>query len=97
MLTLLMDRRNLSERHVNMIAFSFVVGIGLFLQAGSVIHYTGPGLAVFAYLIPGTVTWSAMACLGEMTALFPVKGALFEFPGRFLDEAVGYAVGWIAW
>lgn len=90
-------RRTLSERQVNMIAFSTAVGVGLFLQAGKVIYYTGPGLAVFAYLITGTVMWSAMACLGEMTALFPVKGAVFDFPGRFLDEAVGYAVGWMAW
>lgn len=90
-------RRTLKERQVNMIAFSSVVGIGLFLQAGKVIYYAGPGLAVFAYLIAGTVMWSAMACLGEMTALFPVKGAVFDFPGRFLDEAVGYAVGWMAW
>ena len=80
-----------------MIAFSTVVGIGLFLQAGKVIHYTGPGPATFAYLITGSVMWSAMSCLGEMTALFPVKGAVFEFPGRFLDQAVGYAVGWMAW
>ena len=90
-------RRTLTERHVNMIAFSSVVGIGLFLQAGKVIYYAGPGLTIFVYLITGTVMWSAMACLGEMTALFPVKGAVFDFPGRFLDEAVGYAVGWMAW
>jgi amino acid permease len=32
-----------------------------------------------------------------MTALFPVQGPLFEFPGRFIDEAVGYATGWITW
>lgn len=80
-----------------MIAFSSVVGFGLFLRSGAVIHYAGPGLAIFAYIISGTVMWSSMACLGEMTALFPVKGAVFEFPGRFLDEAVGYTVGWIAW
>ncbi|ERF69015.1 hypothetical protein EPUS_06702 [Endocarpon pusillum Z07020] len=90
-------RQDLDERHVNMIAFSSVLGIGLFLQAGRVIYYAGPSLALFAYLLTGTVMWSAMACLGEMTALFPVKGAVFEFPGRFLDEAVGYAVGWMAW
>jgi amino acid transporter len=41
--------------------------------------------------------WSVVACLGEMTALFPVQGPLFEFPGRFIDEAVGYATGWISW
>ena len=90
-------RRTLGERRVNMIAFSSVVGIGMFLQAGKVVYYAGPGLAIFAYLITGTVMWSAMACLGEMTALFPVKGAVFDFPSRFLDEGVGYAVGWMAW
>jgi len=31
-----------------------------------------------------------------MTALFPVQGPLFEFPVRFLDEAVRYATGWMA-
>jgi yeast amino acid transporter len=97
MLTVYTGRRTLSERHANMIAFSSVVGIGLFLQAGKIISYAGPGCAVFAYLITGSVMWAALACLGEMTALFPVKGALFDFPGRFLDKAVGYTVGWMAW
>ncbi|EON61596.1 hypothetical protein W97_00811 [Coniosporium apollinis CBS 100218] len=90
-------RKDLKERHVNMMAFSACVGVGLFLQAGKVIYLTGPGLAVFAYLIMGTVMWSANASLGEMTALFPVKGPIYEFPRRFLDEAVGYATGWMTW
>lgn len=38
-----------------------------------------------------------MACMGEMTALFPVKGPVFEFPRRFIDESVGLATGWIIW
>ncbi|KAH0565197.1 hypothetical protein GP486_001413 [Trichoglossum hirsutum] len=90
-------RRTLSERHVNMIAFSSVVGIGLFLQAGKIVSYAGPGLAILAYLITGSVTWSALACLGEMTALFPVRGAVFEFPARFIDKSVGFTVGWMTW
>jgi amino acid transporter len=45
----------------------------------------------------GIAIWSAMASLGEMTALFPVKGSIFEFPGRFLDEGVGYVAGWMSW
>jgi amino acid transporter len=32
-----------------------------------------------------------------MTALFPVKGPIFELPKRFLDQSVGYATGWITW
>ena len=73
------------------------IGIGLFLQNGRAIHYAGPGLATVAYFLSGTVIWSSAACLGEMTALFPVKGPIFELPKRFLDQSVGYATGWITW
>jgi amino acid transporter len=38
-----------------------------------------------------------MACMGEMTALFPRKGPVFDFPRRFLDESIGLATGWIIW
>ena len=80
-----------------MIAFSSIVGIGFFLQAGRVIYLAGPGLAWIAYILMGTALWSAMASLGEMTALLPVKGAVFEFPSRFLDAGIGYACGWMSW
>ena len=90
-------RQTLKERHVNMIGFSTVLGLGLFLSAGKAIYMAGPGAAVLAYLVAGTIMWSVMACLGEMTALFPVKGPIFEFPRRFIDESVGLAIGWITW
>jgi amino acid transporter len=48
-------------------------------------------------LIMGTILWSAMASLGEMTALFPVKGPIIDFPSRYIDESVGFATGWMAW
>ena len=87
----------LSERHVNMMAFSQCIGIGLFLQSGRVIYLAGPGLGTIAYFLTGTVMWSSASCLGEMAALFPVKGPIFEFPRRFLDESLGYAAGWMTW
>jgi len=87
----------LSERHVNMMAFSQCIGIGLFLQSGRVIYLAGPGLGTIAYFLTGTVMWSSAACLGEMAAVFPVKGPIFEFPRRFLDESLGYAAGWMTW
>jgi Amino acid permease len=80
-----------------MIGFSTVLGVGLFLSAGKAIFLAGPGGAVLAYLVTGTIVWSVMACMGEMTALFPVKGPVFEFPRRFIDESVGLATGWIIW
>ncbi|KIW92733.1 uncharacterized protein Z519_06581 [Cladophialophora bantiana CBS 173.52] len=90
-------RRHLGERHVNMITFSCVIGIGLFLQNGRIINLAGPGMAWLAYPLMGSIVWSVQAALGEMSALFPVPGALFEMPCRFLDQSIGYAVGWMAW
>ncbi|KAF2194605.1 hypothetical protein K469DRAFT_686614 [Zopfia rhizophila CBS 207.26] len=90
-------RADLKERHVNMVAFSARVGIGPFLQSGRVVYQAGPGLAVVAYILMGTVMASTISCLGEMTALFPVQGPIFKFPLRFLDVGVGYAAGWLAW
>lgn len=78
-------------------AFSACIGFGLFLQSGIVIYIAGPGLAIIAFLFACSVMWAIIGCLGEMTALFPIQGPLFEFPGRFIDEAVGYATGWTSW
>jgi len=80
-----------------MIAFSATIGIGLFLQSGKILYLIGPGGAVLAYLIMGTLLWSANSSLGEMTAIFPVKGPIIDFPARYLDESIGFAVGWMAW
>jgi len=80
-----------------MIAFSSCIGFGLFLHSGKVINLAGPGLAIIAFSLAASVVWCVVSCLGEMTALFPVQGPLFEFPGRFIDAAVGYSIGWMVW
>lgn len=49
------------------------------------------------YILMGTVTSSVISCLGEMTALMPVNAPMMEFPRRFLDRGVGFAVGWMYW
>jgi amino acid transporter len=84
------------------------------LSSGKAIFLAGPGVAVIAYLVVGTIFWyvrnyplvllieshtrrAVMASMGEMTALFPVKGPTFEFTRRFVDESVGIASGWITW
>lgn len=50
-----------------------------------------------AYILMGTVIASVMSSLGEMAALMPVNAPAMEFPRRFLDRGVGFAVGWIYW
>ncbi|OAX81601.1 hypothetical protein ACJ72_04055 [Emergomyces africanus] len=72
-------------------------GDSLFLGSGRSLASAGPGGAVLGYVLMGTVIASVVSCLGEMTALMPVNAPIMEFPRRFLDRGVGFAVGWIYW
>ncbi|KAK2749385.1 hypothetical protein FQN57_006317 [Myotisia sp. PD_48] len=89
--------RVLPEIQINMIAFSGTIGNGLFLGSGNILALAGPGGAVMSYLLMATVISAVVSCLGEMTALMPVNAPVMEFPRRFLDRGVGFAVGWTYW
>ncbi|KAK2846409.1 hypothetical protein FQN49_005748 [Arthroderma sp. PD_2] len=89
--------RVLPEVQINMIAFSGTIGNGLFLSSGIILALAGPGGAVVAYILMGTVIGAVTSCLGEMTALMPVNAPVMEFPRRFLDRGAGLAVGWTYW
>lgn len=80
-----------------MIAFSGTIGNGLFLGSGRSLASAGPGGAVVAYVLMGTVISSVISCLGEMTALMPVNAPVMEFPRRFVSRGIGFAVGWVYW
>ena len=71
--------------------------LGLFLGSGRSIARAGPGGAVMSIAIMGSVISSVISCVGEMTALMPVNAPMMEFPRRFLDRGVGFAVGWVYW
>ena len=51
----------------------------------------------FCSVLIGTVASSVISCLGEMTALMPVNAPVMEFPRRFLDRGLGFAIGWMYW
>jgi yeast amino acid transporter len=97
MLTLSLPSPALSESHVNMMAFSQCIGVGLLMQAGRVISLAGPGLATVAYVLAGTILWAGAVSLGEMSALLPVNGPIIHFPMRFLDRSLGFTAGWMTW
>ncbi|KAK4237233.1 hypothetical protein C8A03DRAFT_16205 [Achaetomium macrosporum] len=88
--------RVLHERHINLWGH-LLMCTGLFLGCGKSLASAGPGGAVVAYVVMGTVISSVISCLGEMTALMPVNAPVMEFPRRFVNRGVGFAVGWIYW
>ncbi|WP_286232411.1 amino acid permease [Neobacillus mesonae] len=89
--------RKLKTRHLSMIAIGGTIGTGLFLASGTTIHDAGPGGALAAYLIAGIMVYFLMTSLAEMAAYIPISGSFSTYTSRFVDPALGFAVGWNYW
>jgi amino acid transporter len=87
-------QRRLKQRHVQMIAIAGTIGTGLFLGSGKALSGAGPLGALIAYALVGTVAYSSLCSIGEMTTFAPVSGTFPHFAARWVDPAFGFAVGW---
>lgn len=89
--------RSLKARHMNMIAIGGSIGTGLFFASGSAVSTAGPGGALLAYLVMGIMVYLLMMSLGEMSTLLPISGSFETYATRFVDPALGFALGWNYW
>ncbi|KOY78921.1 amino acid permease [Apilactobacillus kunkeei] len=90
-------KRGLKTRHVSMIALGGSIGTGLFVASGSVISQAGPGGALVAYLLMGLMVYFLMTSLGEMATNTPISGSFAAYAGKYVDPALGFAMGWNYW
>ncbi|KAN0132710.1 Amino acid permease/ SLC12A domain containing protein [Lactarius tabidus] len=79
-------QRRLKQRHI-----AGTIGTGLFLGSGSALHGAGPLGALIAYILVGTVAYSSLCSLGEMTALAPISGTFPHYAARWVQPAFGAA------
>ncbi|SOC42415.1 amino acid permease [Ureibacillus acetophenoni] len=90
-------KRNLKSRHIAMISLGGTIGTGLFLASGASIAQAGPGGALVAYGIIGIMVYFLMTSLGEMAAYMPTSGSFSTYATKFVDPALGFAMGWNYW
>ncbi|OJJ45215.1 hypothetical protein ASPZODRAFT_133840 [Penicilliopsis zonata CBS 506.65] len=89
--------RQLTSRQVQMIAIGGTIGTGLYLGTGKALATGGPASMLLAYSICGAIVFITMLSLGEMVAFMPVTGSFCTFAGRFVDDALGFALTWNYW
>ncbi|HLB57131.1 MAG TPA: amino acid permease [Coxiellaceae bacterium] len=90
-------RKQLSARHLSMIALGGTLGTGIFLTSGSALYIAGPMGAIFAYLVMGLMVYLLMNSLGEMSAYKPVSGSFCEYASNYVSKPFGFAMGYNYW
>lgn len=86
--------RRLKSRHIQFIALGGTIGTGLFLGIGSAFTRAGPLSVLLGYSFTGLAIFAMMQSLGEMATWLPLPGAIPQFCARYVDDALGFAVGW---
>ncbi|EKD21361.1 uncharacterized protein L3040_000604 [Drepanopeziza brunnea f. sp. 'multigermtubi'] len=89
--------RGLKSRHIQFIALGGTIGTGLFLGIGSAFTRAGPLSVLLGYSFTGIAIFGMMQCLGEMATWLPLPGSIPQFCARYVDDALGFAVGWNNW
>ncbi|KAF7592247.1 hypothetical protein BBP40_000448 [Aspergillus hancockii] len=91
-----LDRR-LKSRHIQFIALSGAIGTGLFVGTGQILSLSGPLSMTLAFAITGLDLFAVINSIGEMATWLPLPGAAPVYAARFVDEALGFALGWNYW
>ncbi|KAL8767990.1 MAG: hypothetical protein Q9209_005661 [Squamulea sp. 1 TL-2023] len=89
--------RGLKSRHIQFIALGGTIGTGLFLGIGRALTEAGPLSILLGYTFTGVAVYAMMMSLGELATWLPLPGAIPQFCARYVDGAMGFAVGWNSW
>lgn len=87
-------QRHLGNRQIQLIAIGGSIGTALFVSIGTGLYTGGPGSLFLAYTIQSMFLAMVNNCLAEMTTAYPVSGGFIRLAGKWVDEALGFMVGW---
>lgn len=90
-------QRKITLRQLYRIAIGSGIGTGLYLSSGATVGMAGPGGAIAAYSIIAIAIYVLMHQLAEMTTFMPVTGAYEAQGTRYVEPAMGFALGWNYW
>jgi len=88
--------RQLSNRHIQLIAIGGAIGTGLFMGSGKTISLAGPSV-IFVYTIIGTMLFFVMRAMGELLLSNTDYKSFADFASDLLGPWAGFFTGWTYW
>ncbi|HWJ76471.1 MAG TPA: amino acid permease [Niallia sp.] len=89
-------KRDLANRHVQLIAIGGTIGTGLFLGSGKAIQLAGPSI-IFAYLTVGIAVFFIMRALGELLLSKAGYQSFTDVAQDYLGPRIAFVTGWTYW
>ncbi|MFF4762709.1 D-serine/D-alanine/glycine transporter [Streptomyces sp. NPDC001292] len=88
--------RQLSNRHIQLIAIGGAIGTGLFMGSGKTISLAGPSV-IFVYMIIGAMLFFVMRAMGELLLSNLRYKSFADFASDLLGPWAGFFTGWTYW
>ena len=89
-------KRDLKNRHVQLIAIGGCIGTGLFMGSGKTIAAAGPSVLLI-YAVIGVMLYFLMRAMGEILLSDSRYRSFAEFSEDLLGPWAGYVTGWSYW
>lgn len=88
--------RNLTNRHIQLIALGGAIGTGLFMGSGQTISIAGPSILV-VYVVLGGVMFLVLRAMGELLLHDLRYKSFMDFSHDLVGPWAGYFAGWTYW
>ena len=88
--------RNLTNRHIQLIALGGAIGTGLFMGSGKTISIAGPSILA-VYMVLGGVMFLVLRAMGELLLHNLRYKSFMDFTHDLVGPWAGYFAGWTYW
>lgn len=89
-------QRDLSNRHIQLIAIGGAIGTGLFMGSGKTIASSGTSI-IITYMIIGFFLFFMMRAMGELLLSDLKHRSFSDFCTLYIGKWAGYFIGWSYW
>jgi amino acid transporter len=89
-------KKTLGTSSIMFIAIASVLGSGIFLLPAIGAEMSGPA-SIIAWLLLFFMFFYVAMCFGELSAMFPTAGGVYEYGKQAYGRFPSFIIGWIAW